>query len=51
VRRFGAYDENQMRETAPLRDDEKALIESSKKYAAELERILEEDERAAKSGS
>ncbi|MDB4936009.1 MAG: Glutathione-regulated potassium-efflux system protein KefB [Labilithrix sp.] len=46
VKRFGAYDERQLRETAPLRDDEKALIESSKKYAAELERILEEDERA-----
>jgi monovalent cation:proton antiporter-2 (CPA2) family protein len=46
VRRFGTYDEQQVRETASLRDDEKALIESSKKYAAELERILEEDERA-----
>jgi voltage-gated potassium channel Kch len=46
VTTFAAYDERTMRTSAPLRDDEKALIESAKKYASELERIFEEDERS-----
>jgi Kef-type K+ transport system membrane component KefB/voltage-gated potassium channel Kch len=44
VERFASYDEVAVRKNAALRDDEKALIESAKKYAAELERILREDE-------
>ncbi|MDB4929110.1 MAG: Glutathione-regulated potassium-efflux system protein KefB [Myxococcaceae bacterium] len=47
VRRFGAYDEKMVRETYAQRDDEKALIESSKKYAEELERIFQQDEEKA----
>lgn len=46
VRRFAEYDERQLRDTVEHRDDEKKLIESAKRYAAELERILEEDARA-----
>jgi monovalent cation:proton antiporter-2 (CPA2) family protein len=46
VTTFAAYDERTMRATAPLRDDEKALIESAKKYAVELQHIFEEDERS-----
>ena len=45
VTRFAAYDEAMIRKTVGMRDDEKALIESSKKYAAELERIFNDDER------
>ena len=44
VRTFSAYDEEMVKKHAPLRNDEKALIESSKRYAEELERILENDE-------
>jgi monovalent cation:proton antiporter-2 (CPA2) family protein len=47
VRRFGAYDEEMVRKTYAQRDDEKALIESSKKYAEELERIFQQDEEKA----
>jgi glutathione-regulated potassium-efflux system ancillary protein KefC len=50
VRTFAKYDEEAVRQTFALRDDEKALIASSKQYAAELERILEEDERAQAAG-
>ena len=32
-------------EAFPLRDDEKALIESAKKYASELEQIFQQDEK------
>lgn len=46
VRRFARYDEDMVRKTYTLRDDEKALIESAKTYSAELERIFQEDERA-----
>jgi monovalent cation:proton antiporter-2 (CPA2) family protein len=45
VTKFAAYDEAMIRKTVGMRDDEKALIESSKKYAAELERIFQDDER------
>jgi monovalent cation:proton antiporter-2 (CPA2) family protein len=45
VTRFAAYDEAMIRKTVGMKDDEKALIESSKKYAAELERIFNDDER------
>ncbi len=44
---FVEYDEAQVRKTYPLRNDTKALIASSKAYAAELEQILEQDERDA----
>ena len=50
VRKFAEYDEAQVRRVAPLRDDEKAQIESAKKYAHELERIFEEDEVAENLG-
>lgn len=44
--RFAEYDEGKVRETFSLRNDEKALIESAKKYGAELERIFQQDEDA-----
>lgn len=44
--RFAAYDEDMVRATAALRDDQEALQESAKRYAAELERIFEDDLRA-----
>lgn len=44
--RFLEYDERAIREQFELRHDEKQLVESSKRYAAELERILEQDARA-----
>lgn len=47
ARRFGEYDEAQVRATHHLRDDPKALVESAKKYSAELERIFNLDEREA----
>ena len=43
VRRFGEYDEAQVRRAFVLRHDEKALVASAKQYGAELERIFEED--------
>lgn len=46
VTRFAEYDERQLRDQYVNRDDEKKLIESAKRYSAELERILEEDARA-----
>jgi monovalent cation:proton antiporter-2 (CPA2) family protein len=46
VKRFGTYDEAMVRKTYVHRDDEKALIESAKKYSAELESILQQDERS-----
>jgi monovalent cation:proton antiporter-2 (CPA2) family protein len=46
VKRFGTYDEAMVRKTFVHRDDEKALIESAKKYSAELESILQQDERS-----
>jgi glutathione-regulated potassium-efflux system ancillary protein KefC len=45
VKRFGDYDEAQVRKLFALREDEKALIESAKKYSVELQRIFEEDEQ------
>lgn len=50
VRKFTEYDEAQVKKVYALRDDEKAQIESAKKYAAELERIFEEDEVAENLG-
>lgn len=47
VKKFGRYDEKMVREVYVHRDDEKALIESTKKYAAELERIFAQDEESA----
>jgi monovalent cation:proton antiporter-2 (CPA2) family protein len=49
VSRFAEYDEGQVREQYRHRDDEKKLVESARRYSAELERILEEDMRAAPS--
>ncbi|WP_394841059.1 monovalent cation:proton antiporter-2 (CPA2) family protein [Pendulispora brunnea] len=46
VKRFAEYDDTRMRALYHLRDDEKALIASSKEYAAELQRILDEDANA-----
>jgi voltage-gated potassium channel Kch len=46
VRKFAEYDELMVKKNTALRDDEKALIESAKTYAAELERIFEEDAQA-----
>jgi monovalent cation:proton antiporter-2 (CPA2) family protein len=46
VKRFSEYDDQMVRKMYVHRDDEKVLIESAKKYAAELERIFETDERA-----
>lgn len=47
AKKFGRYDEKMVREVFVHRDDEKALIESSKKYSAELERIFQQDEESA----
>lgn len=44
--RFAAYDEAMVRKTFGLRDDEKALVESAKKYSEELERIFHDDEQS-----
>ncbi|HEX2878450.1 MAG TPA: monovalent cation:proton antiporter-2 (CPA2) family protein [Polyangiaceae bacterium] len=46
VKRFAEYDEQSVRNSFALRDDQQALIASSKQYAAELERIFEQDARA-----
>jgi glutathione-regulated potassium-efflux system ancillary protein KefC len=46
VRVFGNYDEEMVRKTFTLRGDQKALIESSKNYTAELERLFDQDARA-----
>ena len=45
--KFGRYDEAMVQKTYVHRDDEKALIESAKKYSAELESIFQQDERSA----
>lgn len=45
VTMFADYDEAMVKQTFPFRDDEKALVESAKKYSSELQRILEDDER------
>jgi hypothetical protein len=37
-----------VRKTYVHRDDEKALIESAKKYGDELERIFQQDEASAR---
>ncbi|MDB4946528.1 MAG: Glutathione-regulated potassium-efflux system protein KefB [Labilithrix sp.] len=50
ARKFAEYDEEQVHRTFALRDDEKALVESARKYAAELERIFAEDEVAENLG-
>ncbi|MBX3249144.1 MAG: monovalent cation:proton antiporter-2 (CPA2) family protein [Myxococcales bacterium] len=47
ARRFGEYDEAQVRAVFHLRDDIDALVASSKEYAAELERIFDVDTNAA----
>ncbi len=46
VKRFAEYDEQSVRNSFALRDDQQALIASSKQYSAELERIFEQDARA-----
>ncbi len=46
VDRFASYDEAMIRKTYGMRDDEKALIESAKKYATELEQIFKDDEQS-----
>ncbi|MRG92153.1 monovalent cation:proton antiporter-2 (CPA2) family protein [Polyangium spumosum] len=43
VRKFGDYDEIMVRKAYVHRNDEKALVESAKQYAAELERLFEQD--------
>ena len=50
VKKFAEYDEAQVKKVSAIRDDEKAQIESAKKYSAELERIFEEDEVAENLG-
>jgi monovalent cation:proton antiporter-2 (CPA2) family protein len=45
VERFYQYDEAQVRQTFRLRDDERALIASTRDYAAELERVFAQDAR------
>lgn len=45
ARTFADYDEAQVRKVYHLRDDEEALLQSAKQYAAELRRIFEEDSR------
>jgi len=46
VKRFAEYDEQSVRNSFALRDDQQALIASAKQYSAELERIFEQDARA-----
>jgi glutathione-regulated potassium-efflux system ancillary protein KefC/glutathione-regulated potassium-efflux system protein KefB len=46
VRKFQEFDEMQLREQFKVRDDERALIETSKKSAEELERLFEQDAAA-----
>ncbi|MDO9017855.1 MAG: monovalent cation:proton antiporter-2 (CPA2) family protein [Deltaproteobacteria bacterium] len=48
VKKFGRYDEEMVRKTYVHRDDEKALIESAKRYGDELERIFQQDEASAR---
>lgn len=48
VRTFRDYDERALREQFAIRDDEAALIESAKKVAADLEKLFEQDARAAR---
>lgn len=43
---FADYDEDAVRKTVAIRDDQKALIASAKAYSAELERIFQQDEDA-----
>jgi len=45
VTRFAEYDEAMVRKMFALRNDEKALVASAKEYAAELERLFEQDAR------
>ncbi|WP_394827749.1 monovalent cation:proton antiporter-2 (CPA2) family protein [Pendulispora albinea] len=47
VRRFGEYDDAQVRKMYHLRNDQKALIASAKEYTAELKRIFEDDAQAS----
>lgn len=46
VRRFVEYDEDAVRESFHLRDDEAALIKTAREYAKQLEQIFEADARA-----
>jgi hypothetical protein len=43
VDRFAAFDEERVRKVYTLRDNEEALIASAKEYAAELERIFDDE--------
>jgi glutathione-regulated potassium-efflux system ancillary protein KefC len=43
--RFAAYDEEMVRRSFVLKDDQEALISAAKQYSAELERLFEEDAR------
>jgi monovalent cation:proton antiporter-2 (CPA2) family protein len=45
VQKFARYDEEMVRKLYMLREDQAALIESAKKYSAELERIFDQDRR------
>lgn len=47
TRTFAEWDEERVRETVPIRNDEKALQESARAYATQLEQILKDDERQA----
>jgi monovalent cation:proton antiporter-2 (CPA2) family protein len=46
VRRFVEYDEQAVRESFHLRDDEAALIANARQYATQLEQIFEQDKKA-----
>lgn len=46
VRRFAEYDEQAVRDSFHLRDDEAALIANARQYATQLEQIFEQDTRA-----
>jgi monovalent cation:proton antiporter-2 (CPA2) family protein len=43
--RFAAYDEEMVRRSFVLKDDQEALISAAKQYSAELERLFEQDAR------
>ena len=43
VKRFAYYDEEMVRKSFALRNDEKALIQAAKQYSEELERIFLQD--------
>ena len=43
---FAEYDEERVRQMAPMRDDLDALIASAREYTAELERLFDSDARS-----